>query len=248
MISIDNIIKKFNPISLKEMDGVKLLNRVDTKYLCSLDKLADILKDLIAEYKILEINKKRLNNYQTIYYDTQDFKMYHEHQNGKLNRYKIREREYIDSGLDFLEVKFKNNKKRTIKTRIIRNENLKNLKKDEIVFLDSKSPFSYDELEIKLYNRFQRITLTNQKERVTIDMGLEFINSKGVNGLLSSIAIIEVKQSKFSINSGVVKVLKKHQLRPCSFSKYCIGTTLVYPQLKSNRFKANILLINKLSA
>lgn len=248
MVAVENIINQFHPISLKEMDGVKLLDRVDTKYVCSVFKLSDILRDLIAEYNILEINDRRIMSYQTKYYDTANFKMYHDHQNGKLNRYKVREREYINSELNFLEVKFKNNKSRTLKTRIVKSEKLNRFTNSEINFLDNKSPFSSEELEVKLLNTFQRITLTNQIERVTIDLGLEFKNSDGDNELLPSLVIIEVKQSKFSINSEVIKVLKKHQVRPCSFSKYCIGTTLVYPHLKSNRFKSKILLINKLSA
>jgi hypothetical protein len=248
MVTVENIINQFNPISLKEMDGVKLLDRVDTKFICSVFKLSDILRDLIGEYNILEINDRRLMSYQTRYYDTWDFRMYNEHQNGKLNRYKIREREYSDSELNFLEIKFKNNKRRTLKTRILKSEDFNWFSNKEIDFLDNKSPFSSEDLEVKLFNTFQRITLTNQIERVTIDFGLEFKNSKGDKGLLPFLAIIEVKQSKFSIDSDVVKVLKKHKVRPCSFSKYCIGTTLVYPHLKSNRLKSKLLLINKLSA
>ena len=245
---IENTINQFNSISLKEMDGVKLLNRVDTKFVCSIVKLSDILKDLTEKYRILEINNQRIMSYRTKYYDTADFKMYNEHQNGKLNRYKVREREYIDSELNFLEIKFKNNKSRTLKTRIVRSEKQKWFTNDEVDFLDCKSPFSSDELELKLYTTFQRITLTNQIERVTIDFGLEFKNGNGNRGNIPFLAIIEVKQSKFSFNSDVIKVLKKHQVRPCGFSKYCIGTAIIYPNLKSNIFKSKLLLINKLYA
>lgn len=38
---------------------------------------------------------------------------YHDHHNGKLNRFKIRQREYMDTKTSFLEVKFKNNQRRT---------------------------------------------------------------------------------------------------------------------------------------
>ena len=40
------------------------------------------------------------------------------HQNKKLNRYKIRQREYLISDISFFEIKFKSNKGRTIKKRI----------------------------------------------------------------------------------------------------------------------------------
>jgi hypothetical protein len=248
MKTIENIINQFNSTSLKEMDNIKLLNRVDTKFICSISKLKDVLNDLLEFYKVLEINDQRLMSYRTKYYDTFDFRMFLEHQNGKLNRYKVREREYINSDLNFLEVKFKNNKRRTLKSRIVKTESFNWFTNKEIDFLDYKSPFSSEELQIKLINTFQRITLCNQTERVTIDFKLKFEDGNGGIGTLPLLAIIEVKQDKYSINSDVIQVLRKHKVRSNSFSKYCIGTSMIYPHLKSNRFKSKILLINKLSA
>lgn len=249
MLELKNTLNRFNPISLEEMDKVKLLNRVDTKFLCSVFKLPVILKGLIGEYNILDINNHRIMPYLTRYYDTADFKMYYEHQNGKLNRYKIREREYINSELNFLEIKFKNNKSRTLKSRITKAKSAFQFTNDEITFLDTKTPFSSEELELKLYNSFKRFTLANQVERVTIDLDLKFKRELDEREyLLPFLVIIELKQSRFSVNSEAVKVLKKHAIRSCSFSKYCIGSSLVYPELKSNRFKSKLLLINKLTA
>ena len=158
MIFIENIAKQFEPISLKEMDNVKLMNRVDTKFICSIEQLPVILNDISDRYKILEINKQRIMHYRTKYYDTPDFKMFIAHQNGKLNRYKVREREYVISGLSFLEVKFKNNKRRTLKSRIVKSDNCPDFNIKEVDFLNYKSPFSVDDLEFKLYNNFQRNT------------------------------------------------------------------------------------------
>ncbi len=248
MKALEKIINQFYPTSLKEMDNVKLLNRVDTKFVCTVFKLNEILKDLAESYKVLEISDQRIMSYRTKYFDTSDFKMFHEHQNGKLNRYKVREREYVNSDLSFLEIKFKNNKSRTVKSRIVKPENDICFSNKEIDFLDYKSPFVSDELEVKLHNNFQRITLSNSTERVTIDFNLRFENNTGNVGMLPLLTIIEVKQDKYSINSDVVKVLKKHRVRPCNFSKYCIGTAMVYPKLKSNRLKSKFLLINKLTA
>lgn len=248
MVAVENLINQFHPVSLKEMDGVKLLNRIDTKFVCSIFKLTEILEEIKEHYKVLEINEQRIMTYRTKYYDTSDFTMFHEHQNGKLNRYKVREREYINSDLNFLEIKFKNNKKRTLKFRIVKPDNLNYFSNKEIDFIDFKSPFSSDKLEIKLHNTFQRITLCNQSERVTIDFKLKFENASGGTSILPLLAIIEVKQDKYSINSDVIKILKKHRISQNSFSKYCIGTTMVYPQIKSNLMKSKMLLINKISA
>lgn len=248
MKTFSEIIDQFNSTSLKEMNSVKLLNRVDIKFVCSIYKLKDVLEDLSEFYKVLEIDGRRIMSYQTKYYDTADFKMYLAHQNGKLNRYKVREREYVNSDLNFLEIKFKNNKSRTIKSRIIRDEKLNYFAKNEIDFLDTKSPFSHDELEVKLHNSFQRVTLCNEFERITIDFKLKFENNNGSKSIFPLLAIIEVKQDNLSSKSDVVKVLKKHNVRSNSFSKYCVGISMIYPHLKSNRLKSNFLLINKLSA
>jgi len=230
------------------MNDVKLLNRVDTKFICSIFKLESVLKELSNLYDVLEIDKQRIMHYRTKYYDTYDFKMFNQHQNGKLNRYKVREREYVNSDLNFLEVKFKNNKRRTLKSRIEKVANLRSFNNHELDFLNSKLPFSIDQLEIKLYNSFERITLCNKSERVTIDFNLKLENDNEDTGIFPFLSIIEVKQPKYTINSDVVKVLKKHHIRACSFSKYCVGASLLYPNLKSNRIKSKLLLINKLSA
>ena len=77
----------------------------------------------MPHYKCVEIENKRVSQYQTLYYDTKDMKLYNEHHNGHLNRYKIRHRTYVDSNLSFLEVKFKNNKGR--KNNMSNNQPLK---------------------------------------------------------------------------------------------------------------------------
>ena len=108
---ISEILNRFDGITLKEMDSVALLDRVDTKYLFKVDLLPDILKKIMTEYYVLDIKNVRMSNYETIYYDTEDLSFYNQHHNGKLNRYKIRERCYMDSNLSFFEIKYKNNKK-----------------------------------------------------------------------------------------------------------------------------------------
>ena len=111
-------ISLFEPISLSEMDSVKLMNRSDTKFVFSNQTLLQTLPKLQGYYRVLEIENIRLSSYQSLYYDTEDFQFYHQHHNGKTNRNKVRYREYIDSGISFLEIKHKNNKGKTIKKRI----------------------------------------------------------------------------------------------------------------------------------
>jgi len=104
------------------MESVALMNRTDTKFVFRADRLPDFLNSIKSEYRILNINDKRASKYETLYFDTPDFKLYKEHHRGKASMYKVRHRIYVDSQLHYFEIKFKNNKGRTIKNRIKRNE------------------------------------------------------------------------------------------------------------------------------
>src|SRR5687767_7859268 len=116
--SISEALLQFAPISLDEMDGVKLMDRTDTKFLFKAEQLPAFLEQLATSYRVLEINDRRICRYETLYFDTADFQLYLCHQNGKLNRYKVRFRRYVESDVSYFEVKLKNNKGRTIKTRV----------------------------------------------------------------------------------------------------------------------------------
>ena len=117
MTPIEQIVQQFTPISLKEMEGVELMNRTDTKFVVSLDQLLSILEEVKNTYRILEVNDIRFSHYETLYYDTDEFLFYTRHHNGKKNRWKIRKRSYVDSDVSFLELKFKTNRGRTQKQR-----------------------------------------------------------------------------------------------------------------------------------
>jgi len=249
MEQITAIVDKFTPISLAEMDSVKLMNRIDTKYIVSANRLAGLLEEAKENYRILEINGCREMLYRTTYFDTEDSRMYTAHQNGKLNRYKIRTREYAVSSIHFLEVKFKNNKGRTVKKRVKRSEGALSFKDAETGFLEEAAPFSVDALSPKLWNKFIRLTLVHHKaqERITIDFDLSFINDKEKELALPRLSIIEVKQDKYTANSDFLQILKRNRIYEERVSKYCIGSALLYPELKYNRFKEKLLIIDKLN-
>ena len=118
MRTVSEILADFAPVSLEQLDSVKLLNRVDTKFLLNANSLPALLESLKQNYFILEINAQRSSSYDTVYYDTNDFYYYRIHQTGRLPRTKIRMRTYLETGKSFLEIKIKNNHKKTFKDRI----------------------------------------------------------------------------------------------------------------------------------
>ena len=95
------------------MDSVALMNRTDTKYQVSLENVEKALEDLKDHYQILEIAGSRMFQYKTIYFDTEDKHLLNEHLRGKLNRTKVRAREYVGSSTRFFELKLKTNKQRS---------------------------------------------------------------------------------------------------------------------------------------
>ncbi|WP_163629739.1 polyphosphate polymerase domain-containing protein [Paludibacter sp. 221] len=249
---INPVLNAFDPISLEEMDKVKLMNRIDTKFLISQEQLPYLLKRALGQYRVVEIDGLRACPYSSIYFDTEDFYMYTVHHNGKLNRYKIRMRSYINSGISFLEVKRKSNKGRTSKKRIkidVRNFQGVFLNEEEQIFIQEKSPFSYVDLRPSLQNFFNRITLVDkdETERVTIDVNLQFrpVGAESYNGV-NGLVIIEMKQDG-AAKSHFREYLNELSVLPIGMSKYCLGMILTNPAVKSNRFKKKIRYINKLT-
>ncbi len=236
----------FDPIKLEEMSQVKLMNRTDRKYWFHYEKLEELLQSISDDYFILHIDGQSQLPYATTYYDTEKNKMFIDHQNGKLNRYKIRRRSYVSSGISFLEVKFKNNKGRTIKKRIPSGYGNVWFTEEEYQFLNKIIPFSCLDLEPSLFNNFTRLTLVNKnfKERCTIDLNLEFKNSDRKISL-DNLVIVEIKSEGHSAASSLALALRDHRIKTSGFSKYCIGRTVTDPKLKRNAFKQKVRSIEK---
>lgn len=244
----DRILHKlelFTPISLTEMDEVKLLNRTDTKFVFSNDQLLQLLERSKNDYQILSISNQRFSNYKTVYFDTKECTFYHDHHNGKGNRYKVRMRKYVDSGLCFLEVKNKF-KGRTLKSRTPIDDYELPPSATSQTFIDQVLGEQLH-LSATLWNEFSRITLVNRslKERLTIDLGLDFKLDSAQRKLNHTI-IAEVKQERANRNSPMMTYLKEVGVRPMKISKYCIGCLLLDDELKGNLFKEKVLKIEKL--
>ncbi len=245
MEAIEKITQTFHPISLKEMDRVKLLNRTDTKFVMTKAQFTTLLPELQATYQVLEINKKRSARYKTLYFDTPQYNFYLNHHNGVPNRYKVRIRKYIDSDLCFFEIKHKN-KGRTDKRRIRIEDFQEILTTETSNFLDNILPIK-TEIKPSIWNAFERITLVNNErmERLTFDIGLNFEWDNEHFGY-SSIIIAEVKQENLDRMAPAIQIFKKYGIRQKRISKYCIGMGILYKELKNNRFKEKYLLLNKL--
>lgn len=246
MDPIETILNEFNAVSLAELDRVKLQNRIDSKYIMTKAELALVLKGIQAEQLVLEIDQKRIFEYKTIYFDTPDFQFFKDHHNGCINRVKVRCREYVDSHLCFYEIKRKLYGTRTDKQRLVIANLFQEVPDKEYNLIQYKR-LEHKPIEKKLSNSFQRITLTNTDftERITIDLGIHFSNGKEAMSL-NDIVVIEVKQGKSNHFSNTIQVLKSLGIRPSGFSKYAIGVSMLYPEIKHNNFNPILRNIQKL--
>lgn len=245
---LNEIINRFDSIELKEVDQVKLMNRKDIKYWFHIDVLPKVLELIYKKYFILRINGLGILPYTTTYYDSPGNKMYIAHHNGKLNRFKIRTRSYQSTNLSFLEIKFKNNKNRTIKKRMKITAESPVFSDKEKEFISKNTIYKSDDLRPVLINTFDRITLVNKdfNERCTIDLNIHYKNESKTSNLRNFV-IIEIKTDGRNRNSPLGHALKEFKIKPSRFSKYCIGMLRLNEGLKHNRFKSKILNINKIS-
>src|SRR6185369_14319183 len=118
MENIKKLLNTFEPITLSEMSDKMLMSRVDTKYVFPQSELPLFLEQIKDDYRVLDVNNVRMSRYESLYFDTENLDLFHKHHRGRSNRHKIRYRKYVESDLNFFEIKFKNNKGRTIKNRV----------------------------------------------------------------------------------------------------------------------------------
>lgn len=262
-MTIDDTLRKFAPISLEEMKGIRLMNRTDTKFVTSRRRLVQLLQLASDDYYVQEIDGRRVGEYYTLYFDTPDYDMFRVHHCGHANRQKLRIRSYVESKQSFLEVKTKDNHSRTRKKRIrmqafdpaeptyaIRFGGEEEQMDDCNTFVREYLRYDAKMLSEKIENRFRRITLVNKDktERLTIDMDLRFRNLvTHKTKTLNNIVIIELKRDG-RMYSPIINMLKEVRIKKSGFSKYCMGTAFTHPELPQNRFKERLRKIEKMES
>ena len=125
-----SILEQMTPIGLDDMKAVRLMNRVDQKYIAPAALLEALLERIAGDYYVQRIPADPQNSklkiqdseliapYRTLYFDTEALDMYIMHHNRKLNRQKLRVRTYRSTDTTFFEIKNKDNKGKTRKVRI----------------------------------------------------------------------------------------------------------------------------------
>ena len=179
--------RRMPTLDLDRIAAVRLMNRVDTKYLVDERRCMELLELAADQYYVQIIDDCRACRYATLYYDTPQWDMYHLHHNRRLTRQKIRTRTYIETGVTYLEVKNKSNKGRTHKRRMALDRSLFAAAATDTAaadFLRREARYAPETLSPSLATRFVRVTLVNHAmtERLTIDFDLHFDNVRAAGG------------------------------------------------------------------
>ena len=245
-MNLNSYLDKFNSVSLEEMQNVKLMHRMDQKFVFHVNDLYYLLNKIYKSYNVLEVEGQKVQKYKSLYFDTEDKLFFLQHHNTRVNRNKVRFREYVGSGLVFLEVKLKNNKGKTIKNRIKVNSISNTLNQDHQDYVNQIIGENMD-LMPQQWIVFNRITLVDKAytERLTIDLNVEFSNKKK-SGNFRNIVVAEIKTERSNVSSFFKSVAKEKYIKPVRLSKYCMTAINLDPTIKHNRFKEKLLLINKL--
>ena len=243
--------QRMQTITLDQMRSVKLMNRIDTKYVLSYDEVLQLIEAAADNnYYVQVIDGVRACRYNTLYYDTAEREMFILHHNRKLCRQKLRTRTYVESGITFFEIKNKSNRGRTKKRRTeIDPSAFTSFATSEPArrLLDENSRYTADSVAPALATRFTRITLVNPtlSERITIDLELSYEDIRShTMASIERMAIVEIK-SDGNIESLTKRLLRDMRIMPLKVSKYCLGTTLTVEGIKNNRFKEKIRIIEK---
>lgn len=248
--AIGGLLNTMEPITLEQMSDIRLMNRLDTKYVASKAQLVQLLGMVQDKYYVQETLERRIIPYLTTYYDTKDHLMYMMHHNKRARRVKVRVRTYVASNLTFLEVKRKNNHARTKKKRI-EVPSQENFRETEGVceLVQRKTGFDLHQLNAVVRNRFDRVTLVNKgkTERLTIDFNIGFHNFETEHDHgTDQLVIIELKRDG-NVFSPVCNLLRDIHVHPTGFSKCCIGMAITDPSLKQNNFKPKLRNLEKIN-
>lgn len=237
-------LDSFDSLSLKELNSkADMLTRVDNKYIVNGALSADSIEKLKAEFDVLAIDDKRTFGYENVYFDDADV-CFHQHRQGKRQKFKARTRVYLDSEeLAYFEVKLAG------KGRIIDKYRIPCAVSDHGTLPGHFNDFlkdRYSEQYNKKFNfnlvptvktAYRRITLVakNGGERLTIDHHL----SLGVNDTSSEVpSSLSIFETKSKNGNGIAdKILRSESIpRVKGCSKFCLSMALSGKVKKYNKF------------
>lgn len=243
-MTVDVTLDAMAVVSVDELSArAGLLSRCDRKYLVPVEVVPGLLGVLAEETSALEIDGRRRFRYETTYFDTPGLRSFHDTARGRPMRWKLRVRSYLDGGEDWLEVKLRDRRGRTVKHRQPRRGGSGTaLDHADLGFAAGllatavDEPGGLDALRPALRTSYERVTLFEpaSASRVTIDRGLRCELPGGSAVVFRDAAVVETKTT--GRPSAADRVLWAAGRRPRRFSKYGTGLVALRRELPSNRW------------
>ncbi|MFH8596907.1 polyphosphate polymerase domain-containing protein [Streptomyces rimosus] len=238
------------PITLCELQArAELMARVDHSYLVPVEVFADFAARLTdphrpgGPFQALCINGRRWFGYHSVYYDTLDLRSFHDHRQGRRNRYKIRERLYEHSGERQFEIKLKGRRGETDKRRRPLLPDEATLGRGPRDFLATVLHGTYGiaapgELVPSLVTDYQRATFVTDGRRITCDAGLVCQDAGTGRSVRADedVVLVETKTAVTGHLTEADRLLHTYGLRAVQFTKYCGAMAALRPGLKANKW------------
>lgn len=247
--AIDEQLANMEPITLPELNAqARLMTRVDRKYFVPRKLFRDLLIATQEDFQVLEIAGRHRFEYRTVYFDTPEFRFFRDHVQGRRRRFKIRTRTYVDTGTCHLEVKSKGYRGQTVKQRIAHpidrpteltgaGQNFVDAILDTQGDVSARPRISAADLVPVLETVYDRITLTHDRQRLTCDLDIETRNGSETHEGPRDVLVETKSADGVSIWD---HLLKQAGIREHKVSKYCVGASLLNPQLPANPWNRTI--------
>ena len=242
-------LHRLDPVSLQQLDAAaSLQRRRDRKYLLDQRQLDRFLQVLPADSQVLEIDGRREFGYSSTYFDTPDLTCFLAAAHRRPDRFKVRTRTYLDSGMSLLEVKTRDRRGTTIKHRspcsAAHQPQLTGEQQDFVSGLpglgDRAGP-----LRAALTTSFQRATLLlgGEPGRLTIDTDVTCHSEACGWAGFGDLVVVETKSPGRATSAD--RLLWRHGHRPLRVSKYATGMALCHPGLPANTWHPAISRIRR---
>lgn len=246
---LGELLKEVPSLSLEELSEVALLNRRDTKFILSEEALPKLIDSLAKSYRVLDIDSCREFRYQTIYYDTDDLNCYHQHHNGRKKRFKVRSRKYLDTSIQFDEVKCRAGTGDTVKHRLSREVPFKSgIETSFADLITDKTVLEPEKLKHSVEVFYSRTTFASPElgRRITIDRDLR---ANGDSGEVSfpGLIIAELKTPPGQEKYSAIREMRMPGIRRTGCSKYCLSVALLHQNIRKNMFKPKIRRIESVT-
>ena len=238
-----DLVARFEPITLDALNArAGLLTRVDRKYLLPAAELPVVLAGLPAGVRVLDIDGKRHFAYRSAYFDTPRLDSYFGAAWRRRRRFKLRVRDYLDSGLRFLEVKTRGPRGTTVKQRFpyagdgaLLDPAARELAATTLG--DAGVPDVGRLFDLTLTTHYERMTLfvPSTGSRVTVDRQVTWTLPGGAGLALPDRVLVETKSGGSA--SAVDRLLWSLAHRPRPVSKYATGLAALRPDLPANRWR-----------